>query len=196
MTNEEFYGSYYNMIRVIDTAVETMIYNSIHDAEDTDKKLVKYISHRIKSAESAIAKLTRHGIECTADNAMQHLTDIVGYRVVVRFLSDMYVIQDRIEKSEFMHIINVKDYVSHPKSNGYRAIHLIVHVEISGQCMPIEIQLRTMAMDCWASLEHQVCYKQNVQNREEIVALMKECADKMLEVDKSMDDTKARMQLV
>lgn len=193
MTNEEFYGASYGRLQVVEQAAGAMIFDSIHDIDGSDANLVKYISHRIKDADSTIEKLKRHGLPCTAENALTTLTDIVGYRVVVRFLSDLYTIKARIESSEFLKVILVKDYVTNPKPNGYRAIHLIVNVDVGGMSTPVEIQLRTMAMDCWASLEHQVNYKQNIINKTEIAALMKECADKMLVVDRDMDDAKSRM---
>lgn len=126
---------------------------------------VDHIKSRIKTKESALKKLERKGYDLTIDNLKEHVRDMVGIRIICSFLSDVYDIVDIIEKSKTLKIKEKKDYIKNPKSSGYSSFHLIVLVpmrlEDDIEYIPAEIQIRTMAMDFWASLDHKIQYKFN-----------------------------------
>ena len=126
---------------------------------------VDHIKSRIKTKESAIKKLERKGYDITLDNLKDHIHDMVGIRVVCSFLSDVYDIVDIIEKSKILKIKEKRDYIKNPKKSGYSSFHLIVLVPMrldeEVEYIQAEIQIRTMAMDFWASLDHKIQYKFN-----------------------------------
>lgn len=126
---------------------------------------VDHIKSRIKTKESAIKKLERKGYDITLDNLKEHIHDMVGVRIVCSFLSDVYDIVDIIEKSKVLKIKEKRDYIKNPKKSGYSSFHLIVlipmRLEDEIEYIQAEIQIRTMAMDFWASLDHKIQYKYN-----------------------------------
>lgn len=124
---------------------------------------IEHIKTRIKSPESIIKKLERKGLGITYNNMINHLNDVAGIRIICSFLPDIYRIVEMFEKSEDLKIIEKKDYIKRPKSSGYSSYHLIVLVPVSFSSgtvdVKVEIQIRTIAMDFWASLEHKIKYK-------------------------------------
>ena len=126
---------------------------------------VDHIKSRIKTKESALKKLERKGYDITLDNLKEHIHDMVGVRIVCSFLSDVYDIVKIIEKSKILKIKEKRDYIKNPKKSGYSSFHLIVLVpmrlEDEVEYIQAEIQIRTMAMDFWASLDHKIQYKYN-----------------------------------
>jgi len=126
---------------------------------------VDHIKSRIKTKESALKKLERKGYDITLDNLKEHIHDMVGVRIVCSFLSDVYDIVDIIEKSKILKIKEKRDYIKNPKKSGYSSFHLIVlipmRLEDEIEYIQAEIQIRTMAMDFWASLDHKIQYKYN-----------------------------------
>ncbi len=126
---------------------------------------VDHIKSRIKTKESALKKLERKGYDITLDNLKEHIHDMVGVRIVCSFLSDVYDIVDIIEKSKVLKIKEKRDYIKNPKKSGYSSFHLIVlipmRLEDEIEYIQAEIQIRTMAMDFWASLDHKIQYKYN-----------------------------------
>ena len=126
---------------------------------------INHVSTRIKSTESIILKLQRKNLPLTIES-LNSLNDIVGARIVCDFLDNVYLVSDKLKNNKNIKIIEVKDYIKNPKENGYRSLHLIVAVPIFLQNekreMKVEVQLRTIAMDFWASLEHKLRYKKDI----------------------------------
>ncbi|WLR61221.1 GTP pyrophosphokinase [Guptibacillus hwajinpoensis] len=124
---------------------------------------IEHVKSRIKSPESIMAKLERKGLEVTTENVKEHINDIAGVRVTCSFTNDIYRIYEMIESQDDIRLIDVKDYVKNPKPNGYKSLHLIVEIPVflskGPELVRVEIQLRTIAMDFWASLEHKIYYK-------------------------------------
>lgn len=124
---------------------------------------IEHIKSRIKTSESIVKKLRKHGYESTIQNMIEHVNDIAGIRVICSFTSDIYRIADMIRNQSDIKVIAVKDYIVHPKSSGYKSYHMLVSVPVylSDRIVDtkVEIQIRTVAMDFWASLEHKIHYK-------------------------------------
>ena len=150
-----------------------------------DRNPIQTIKSRVKKPISIIEKLQRRGYEVTVENMREHLTDIAGVRVIYK-LSELLLSQDDII------LVEVKDYIKNPKPNGYRSLHLIIEIPIflsqEKKHMRVEVQFRTIAMDFWASLEHQLKYKKKIENPEKIANELKYCADVITEVDMRMQD--------
>lgn len=151
---------------------------------------IEHISSRIKSADSIIRKLNINGYDPTLENVVKHVNDVAGIRIVCSFTSDIFDIAAYIMHQEDFKVLKVKDYISNPKENGYMSYHMIVSVPVhlSEQTMytKVEIQIRTSAMDFWASLEHKIYYKFDKQVPEHIIRELKECADITAFLDRKM----------
>ncbi len=145
---------------------------------------------RIKSPESIVKKLRRHGHEVTIESMQQHLNDIAGIRIICSFTSDIYQIAQMISNQSDVKVLTVKDYIASPKPNGYKSYHLVVLIPIflsDGRVdTKVEIQIRTIAMDFWASLEHKIYYKFEGNAPEQIRADLKDCADIVEMLDERM----------
>lgn len=148
---------------------------------------IEYCKSRIKSPASMKEKLLRHGLEPTRNNAMTKVYDAAGIRVICAFVDDVYFVAKMLHKQSDIRVLEEKDYIHNPKPNGYRSYHMIAEVPIhlgDGICrVYCEIQIRTIAMDCWASLEHQLKYKKSIANQEMIVGELKRCADEIASAD-------------
>lgn len=153
---------------------------------------VEHIKYRIKSYESILNKLERKGLELTNENVIEHINDVVGIRVVCSFIPDVYELVNIIEKSRNIKVLNKKDYIKNPKDNGYTSYHLIVSVpvylSIGVQEVKAEIQIRTIAMDFWASLDHKISYKfpENQELPESVIQELKESSNTIKNLDKRM----------
>lgn len=153
---------------------------------------VEHIKCRIKSYDSIIAKLDKKGLEHTVDNMIEYINDIVGVRVVCSFIPDVYEIVNIIEKSENITVLSKKDYISNPKNSGYSSFHLIVsvpvHLSTGKKEMKAEIQIRTVAMDFWASLDHKISYKFPKPDElpENVKKTLKESSEQIKSLDKKM----------
>lgn len=151
---------------------------------------VEHIKSRIKSIESATTKLKRKGYEVSVDNLIKHVHDMVGIRIVCSFLPDIYALVEAIEQSNFIEIIEKKDYISLPKDSGYTSYHLIVkipiHLSKGIEEVEAEIQIRTMAMDFWASLDHKIQYKFSEEIPLEVRDEMYKCAMDIKNLDHKM----------
>ena len=158
----------------------------------TQRNPIESISSRVKSPKSIIEKLQRKKLPLTIDSIWDNLNDVAGVRVVCSFLEDIYDVADMFMRQDDIEVLEVKDYIKNPKPNGYRSLHLIVVVPIflSEKTLPmrVEVQIRTIAMDFCASLEHQVKYKKGVPNAERISAELKECAESISENDRKMQE--------
>lgn len=164
---------------------------------DTETALAEHIKCRIKGVDSLCEKLRRFELEETAACALRNLSDIVGVRVVTHFVGDIYTVLELIEKNEHWKVVTVKDYIANAKPNGYRSLHVLLSLPfgVGGiDNINVEIQLRTIAMDCWASLEHQLKYKKHIKNTELIVDELKRCADEMASTDLSMQTIRDLIQ--
>lgn len=141
---------------------------------------IEYVKTRIKSAQSIVKKLKRYGYEPTIENMMEHCNDIAGIRIVCSFTSDIYRIADMVGKQNDITVLSVKDYIKNPKRSGYKSYHMIVTVPIflSDRTVnvKVEIQIRTIAMDFWASLEHKIYYKFEGNAPDYISKDLRECS--------------------
>ncbi len=138
------------------------------------------INSRLKTAHSITDKLERKGVSTKFEEVDKYLNDIAGVRVVCNYTKDIYLIEELLLRQDDLTLVKRKDYIKNPKENGYRSLHIVVSVPVflaeETKMVPVEIQIRTMAMDFWASLEHQLKYKNDVQNSEEIQQELYECA--------------------
>lgn len=156
-----------------------------------DRNPINSIKTRLKSVPSIVEKLERKGIEISIPAIEKELNDIAGVRVICSFTEDVYKLAEALLRQDDITLIEKKDYIKKPKENGYRSLHLIVEVPIflekEKKKMKVEIQLRTIAMDCWASLEHQLRYKKGVEFTEEMQRELLQCAQLSMELDERMD---------
>ena len=163
-----------------------------------DRNPINSIQSRLKSPVSIEEKLASKNLPMTLQTIEKNLNDIAGVRVICSFLDDIYLLADCLLGQDDITLIEQKDYIAHPKPNGYRSLHLIVQIPIYLQAgkrnMRVEIQLRTIAMDCWASLEHQLRYKKDVTDTKQINNELKHCALLSAELDGRMD--KLRKQII
>ena len=155
---------------------------------------IEHIKSRIKTSESIVKKLRRHGYESTIENMVKYVNDIAGIRVICSFTSDIYRIAEMIRLQNDIHVIAVKDYIRLPKASGYKSYHMLVTVPVflSDRTVDVkvEIQIRTVAMDFWASLEHKLQYKKNIPESQ--AKLLKDelydCAQQSAALDKRMQN--------
>lgn len=195
MTNENIYGKYEPYLHSILEDVTTRIQQaSQKQKKQTGFKLFEHFSGRIKSHESMVDKCQRKNLPVTTQSALKQVRDSIGIRIICGFVDDIYQTVDVIKALDGVTVYNEKDFVFQAKPNGYRSYHLIVEMATPFEdCLGqqpgtyfIEIQLRTIAMDSWASLEHQMKYKHDIDNPERIVKELKRCADELASCDLSM----------
>jgi len=151
---------------------------------------IEHISSRLKTAESISKKLLHKGLQVTIENVLKYINDVAGVRIICSFTSDIYRIAELISKQSDVEVLKVKDYICNPKPNGYMSYHMIITVPIflSNRVVntKVEIQIRTIAMDFWASLEHKMYYKFEGNSPEHIRQELKECADIVSFLDRKM----------
>lgn len=156
------------------------------------------INSRLKSSTSIMDKLSRKGLSFTVENVEANLYDVAGIRVVCSYVDDIYVLAEALAQQDDITVIRRKDYIRNPKPNGYRSYHMIVSVPVffSDQTreMAVEVQIRTIAMDFWASLEHQLKYKQEVPDQAEIVKSLTVCAEQIAAIDEQMWQVRQRIE--
>ena len=161
---------------------------------------IEYIKSRIKTPESIVKKLKRDGYESTIENMRNYINDIAGIRIVCSFTSDIYRLAEMIGKQNDLTVICVKDYIKNPKVSGYKSFHMHVTVPIflSDRVVDtkVEIQIRTIAMDFWASLEHKLRYKKNIPESEAeyLAKELVECAGISASLDQRMEAIRDRME--
>lgn len=150
---------------------------------------IEHITSRIKRPEAIVQKLRRRGLPVTPSSARENLDDIAGIRVVCPFISDVYLI-DQLLRRHDMTIVQIKDYIQNPKPNGYRSLHLImdvpVHLSDRTELVTAELQLRTIAMDFWAAVEHELFYKSGGEVPQDFAAELKAAADSAADLDARM----------
>jgi putative GTP pyrophosphokinase len=151
---------------------------------------IEHIKGRIKSVESIANKLQKMNLDITAENAREHIKDMAGIRIICSYAKDIYSLSDILKSLPDTKVLNEKDYVSNPKPSGYRSFHIIMEIPVyySGRTekIPVEVQIRTAAMDFWATLEHKVRYKYNEHIPRHLSDELSICADKIAELDKRM----------
>ena len=151
---------------------------------------IEHITSRLKTPESIVKKLKNDGVEVTIENMVEHLNDIAGIRIICSFMPDIYPIADMIAKQADITVLHVKDFIKYPKSNGYKSYHMVVTIPVylsNGKIdTKVEIQIRTIAMDFWASLEHKIAYKFEGNAPDYLESELKACADMVDILDAKM----------
>ena len=146
-----------------------------------DHNTIEQIKSRLKTADSIVKKLKKDGHDVTIENMMEHLSDIAGIRIICSFTSDIYQIAEMIAHQADVTVLHVKDYIKNPKPNGYKSYHMVVTVPVYLSDGPVEtkveVQIRSVAMDFWASLEHKIAYKFEGNAPENLLKELKACAD-------------------
>lgn len=172
MTYKEFYGTDYDKFKKVLDSVLNTIQSSSFDC-------IQYTTSRIKSPESVLEKI---------GNDYSLLHDIIGVRIICSFVDEIYQVKEWINSS--FEVVQVRDCLRHPKPSGYRSLHVIVKVD---GCL-VEIQVRTIALDFWANLEHQIHYKKDVEDEKLIRSELKRCADEIASLDLSFQTIKDRIE--
>ena len=153
---------------------------------------IHHIESRLKSPQSIFEKLKRKGYEISVESIRNNLADIAGIRVICNYIEDIYTISELLLQQDDITLIRKRDYIANPKENGYRSLHLVIEVPIflsdRKELVPVEIQIRTIAMDCWASLEHQLMYKSAKSLPDYLRVQLKECADSIADIDLKMQN--------
>ena len=163
-----------------------------------DRNPISGIKSRIKSLDSIKEKFERKNMFFNWETMEEHIYDVAGVRVVCSFVDDVYLLADALLKQDDVILLEKKDYIANPKANGYRSLHLIIEIPIflehEKRSMKVEIQLRTIAMDFWASLEHQLRYKKNYDFTEEMKKELQNCAELSAQLDLKMDSLRERVE--
>lgn len=156
-----------------------------------DYNPIEHTKSRIKTPESIMRKLARKGVSFSLDNLKKHVKDIAGLRITCSFISDIYRIYEMLKNQRDLTILEVKDYIKNPKPNGYQSLHLLVEVPVfmsdGEEQVCVEIQIRTIAMDFWASLEHKIFYKYNRSIPSHLTDELKASAEAAYELDLKME---------
>jgi len=151
---------------------------------------IHHIECRLKTPQSIFEKLKRKGHEISVDSIRKNLTDVAGIRVICNYIEDIYTIAELLLRQDDITLIRKRDYIANPKENGYRSLHLVIQIPIflsdRKELVPVEVQIRTITMDCWASLEHQLMYKSAKALPDYLRAQLKECAEAMNNIDLKM----------
>lgn len=188
MNKKEFYGPSYGKLRQAESRTLELLRRYTEDCkEEGEDSPIVYTCSRIKSPESMRRKLEARGLPVNSQSALTQVHDAVGVRIICSFLDDVYRVVQWIETRTEWRILQRKDYIAQPKPNGYRSYHIIVELaDGPGKGMTVEIQVRTIAIDCWATLEHQMKYKREISHEALVRRELKRCADEMASVDLSM----------
>ena len=155
-----------------------------------ERNPIDSITSRLKSPESIYEKIQRKHLPPDIKSIEEHLSDVAGVRVVCNFIDDIYMLAECLLRQDDVRLVEMKDYIKNPKPNGYRSLHLIIEIPIfltdEKKMMKVEVQIRTAAMDLWASLEHKIYYKKDVypERAKRATERLKACAEKSAELDK------------
>lgn len=178
---------YDSALKGINTKIEILNNEFVHMYGHTP---IEHIKSRLKTPDSIVKKLKRDGQEVTIENMVEKLSDIAGIRIICSFTQDIYQIADMIARQRDVTVLYVKDYIKQPKPNGYKSYHMVVTIPIYLTEGPVdtkvEIQIRTVAMDFWASLEHKIYYKFEGNAPDSLQAELKACADMVDMLDAKM----------
>ncbi len=191
---EELMIKYRSAIREVTTKLEIL---NDELSTFTERNPIESIQSRIKRPYSIAGKLRKQNYPLTVESISEHLNDVAGVRVVCPFIDDIYDVADMLLKQDDVRLIARKDYIQNPKENGYRSLHLIIETPVyfstGKELIRVEIQIRTVAMDFWASLEHQIRYKNNSPEVRKIAGELKECADTIAQTDVKMQQLRLRI---
>lgn len=178
---------YSSALKEINVKIEILNNEFVHIHNYTP---IEHVKSRLKSAESIVKKLKRHNYEVNISNMAERVSDIAGIRIICSFTSDIYLIADMISKQSDVTVLYVKDYIRSPKPNGYKSYHMVVTIPVYLSDGPVEtkveIQIRTVAMDFWASLEHKIYYKFEGEGPAYLQEELKACADMVDMLDAKM----------
>ena len=159
---------------------------------------IETIKTRLKTPHSIVEKVQRKGWELTPESIEKNMADIAGVRVICSFPEDIYTLARQLSQQDDILVLEVKDYIRNPKPNGYRSLHLILEIPIflseKKKHVKAEVQIRTIAMDFWASLEHKLKYKQDIENADRIASELKICADTICHVDHRMQEIRRMIE--
>ncbi len=164
-----------------------------------DRNPIENIKTRLKSIESIAKKIQGRNLPLNIESVVENISDIAGVRVICSFLDDIYLLADCLLQQDDVKLVTVKDYIKNPKPGGYRSLHLIVNVPIfleqGRREMKVEVQLRTIAMDFWASVDHKIRYKKDIPEKEskEIALELLECADICADMDTRMEALRGKV---
>ena len=191
MTNEQYHfllEPYQNACQMMLTRLEVLNHNLY--ARDTVCP-IHTMQHRMKEKQSIEGKLEKMQLAAGISNARDYLLDVAGIRIICYFVGDIYHLAEAIKKQSDLVVIRERDYIAKPKPNGYRSFHIVVGVPVyyrdTMEYFPVEIQLRTMAMDFWASMEHRICYKKSPVNEEELHAEFERYAGILEKIEKEFE---------
>lgn len=158
---------------------------------------IEFIKCRLKKPSSIFGKLRRKGFPLSIESITDNIHDVAGVRVICPFIDDIYAVTEMLCQQDDIFLINKEDYIKNPKPNGYRSMHLVVEVPVffsnKKQNVKVEIQIRTIAMDFWASLEHQIHYKKDLNAPENLILELKDCADIIAETDQRMQELQKQL---
>lgn len=153
---------------------------------------IEHVKSRLKTPESIIEKVYRRGYELSLPSIRENVQDIAGIRITCSFTSDIYKISDMLQSQKDIKLLEMKDYIKNPKPNGYKSLHLILEIPVytsnQMESVPVELQIRTIAMDFWASLEHKIYYKYDQAVPQYLLDELKQAADKVSQLDKKMEE--------
>ena len=159
---------------------------------------INFINTRLKRSSSLIEKMERNNIPMSIENIEENIDDVAGIRVICSYVDDIYLIARALANQSDIELITQKDYIANPKLNGYRSLHMIVRIPVNFENgtkhVKVEVQIRTIAMDFWATLEHELKYKNEITDVEEIAAELKECAEIISDADAKMLEIRKRIE--
>lgn len=193
----EMYSRYSSAMLEVETKFKVL---NIEFSSKFDRNPIETIKTRLKRPASIIEKMKRIGVPLSVANIERELSDVAGVRVICSFVDDIYKLADMLAVQDDVYVLRTKDYIKHPKEGGYRSLHMIVEVPIflsqEKRFVRVEVQLRTIAMDFWASLEHKLRYKKDIppDTAQEIAAALRECADTASRTDIAMNDIRKRIE--
>ena len=203
MSTPSIYGEYAQYLpKILQEITDPIIAANITSKKETGFKLYEHFISRIKESDSMREKCRRKNLPETSRSALKEIRDSIGIRIVCGFVDDIYKTIDVIKAIPDVSIYNEKDYILNAKPNGYRSYHLILQMEtdfpdVLGNDKGtyfVEVQLRTIAQDSWASLEHQMKYKHDIKNPEMITCELKRCADELASCDLTMQTIRNLIQ--
>lgn len=178
---------YSSALKEINVKIEILNNEFVHIYNYTP---IEHVKSRLKTAESIVKKMKRHKYEVTISNMTEKLSDIAGIRIICSFTSDIYQIADMISRQRDVTVLYVKDYIKNPKPNGYKSYHMVITIPVYLSDGPVEtkveVQIRTVAMDFWASLEHKIYYKFEGEGPAYLQQELKACADMVDMLDAKM----------
>ena len=159
---------------------------------------IEMIKSRVKKPLSIVEKLQRRGLDITVQSMMDNLDDVAGIRVICSFVDDIYQVAEMLVRQDDVRVVAIKDYIKNPKVNGYRSYHMIIEIPVffsnEKKLMRVEVQIRTIAMDFWASLDHQLKYKKELADAAEISEELRRCAEVIAQTDQEMLSIRKRIE--